>query len=311
MLGRVGRRADSAQGRHLLLTSADRSEPKTLHVHNRLWTALGAFLRPQLLLGAAYIGTCGVLPSIVPMPFTGADVLSRAVNRTYATAVVFSVTWSFSCVNNDNYFDWHYNDLHLVLRQCMVGMSIGACAFGTVALVAHTLGWVSFIGLGWQQARIGQVATTVFALALHHLSVASSEELIFRGYALNLLRSAMGLPVASTTLIALFALAHGFEPEPQRLIGMATGGLMYTMLLLASGSIWTSIGCHFAWNYMQTALLGPAQGQPSLLPMLNHGPELWLGKPGYPEPGLLSIIVNLAVAGSAAGVWWRSRHLPH
>ncbi len=40
VLGRVGRRAYYAQGRHLLLTSADRSEPKTLHVHNRLWTAL-------------------------------------------------------------------------------------------------------------------------------------------------------------------------------------------------------------------------------------------------------------------------------
>jgi uncharacterized protein len=75
-------------------------------------------------------------------------------------------------------------------------------------------------------------------------------------------------------------------------------------LRVTSGGLWLPLGYHWAWNVMQTAVLGPPDGMPSLHPLEIAGPAWWLGRPGHPEPGLLSTAVNLAVAG---GAWWLGR----
>jgi hypothetical protein len=77
------------------------------------------------------------------------------------------------------------------------------------------------------------------------------------------------------------------------------------MLRLAQKSIWLPIGYHLAWNLIQTAVLGPPTGLPSLLPMEVDGPELWVGRPGHPVPGLLMMAVHIGVAALAGWVRWR------
>jgi hypothetical protein len=80
------------------------------------------------------------------------------------------------------------------------------------------------------------------------------------------------------------------------LLGQAALGTALLMLRLRSGSIWAPLGYHWAWNLLQTACFGPAGGPPSLRPLLVDGPVLWVGRPGSPEPGLLSTLVQVGVA---------------
>jgi len=167
------------------------------------------------------------------------------------------------------------------------------------------LNWVSFPQWGWQQAPVNEIATSLIKLAIYYLAVAITEEVIFRGYALQTLRPALGLPAAAIVLIALFARAHG--SEPLSLIGQGASGVLFMALRLTTGSLWMSIGCHFGVSYAQTALMGPTDGTPSLLPMQNHGPKHWIGRPGYPEPGILTAISYLAAAAAVVAVWWRAR----
>ncbi len=138
-----------------------------------------------------------------------------------------------------------------------------------------------------------------------HLAVAGAEELVFRGYGFHTLQQAVGTPLASGMLTSLFTLAHG--TATQSLLGQGALGLALVGLRLTGGSLWLPFGYHFAWNYAQTAVLGPPEW-PSLQGLNVQGPYQWMGRPGHPEPGGLTIVVNLLIAAGAAVMWWHWKH---
>lgn len=91
-----------------------------------------------------------------------------------------------------------------------------------------------------------------------------------------------------------FALYHGLDP--QQIVGMLAGGTTLMLLRLHTDALWKPVGYHWAWNVLQTAVFGAQDAAPSIRPLQLHGPERWMGKPGHPEPGLLSTLVHLVMA---------------
>jgi hypothetical protein len=267
-----------------------------------IYTPLRRLRRSAGFLGMTYLGVCFGLPYLLPSPWTATDLSSRTINRAAGSIILCGVTWAFSNLYEGDTARPELIDVPSQLRKFGQGVGIGVGAFGSMVIVAHAFEWVSFVGWGPQQASWKEIGANMWLLSLYHLATAISEELVFRGYSLNMLRQALGLPVAIAILSTLSTLAHA--KTPYRALGMSAAALEYTMLSLAGGSLWMPIGCHFAWNYAQTGLLGPNDGPPSLLPLNTHGPKLWLGRPGYPEPGLLPTLVSLVVAAGAATMWW-------
>jgi hypothetical protein len=84
--------------------------------------------------------------------------------------------------------------------------------------------------------------------------------------------------------------------DPQHLLGMLAGGTTVMLLRLHSDALWLPVGYHWAWNVLQTAIFGAPDAAPSLRPLHVDGPERWMGRPGQPEPGLLSTLVHLVMA---------------
>lgn len=180
------------------------------------------------------------------------------------------------------------------LAEAARGAGLGAAAILSVLGAAAARGWVSAPAWGWERAPADEVARSVGLIAVGHLAVALNEELIFRGYGYETLRLALPEPAAAGLLVLLFGLAHPLRP--QTLLGEMALGLALHALRRRSGGIWAAVGYHWAWNVVQVGVLGPADGQPSLRPLRAHGLHRWIGRPGYPDPGLLSMIVNLLVA---------------
>jgi membrane protease YdiL (CAAX protease family) len=190
-------------------------------------------------------------------------------------------------------------------KLALAGIGLGSAAFLSVGGIAAAQGWASAPAWGWSQTSAGSLLGSVAFLSVSHLAVAGNEELVFRGYGLDTLRAAIGPAGAALILTALFALFH--ERRPQVLLGQALLGAALMALRLRSGSLWMPIGYHWAWNIMQTAVLGPADAAPSLRPLVVDGPAQWVGRPGHPEPGLLSILVNAAVVVAIGLTWWWER----
>jgi membrane protease YdiL (CAAX protease family) len=188
------------------------------------------------------------------------------------------------------------------LRQVLQGAALGTSAFALLVTTAMAQGWISAPAWGWEQVPIADILRSLAAHGLGQLATAWNEEMVFRGYGLEVLSEALGQPIAIAVLIPLFAAIH---PGSWRiLLGQGMAGVTYTALRLASNDIWLPIGYHWAWNLVQTAVLGPADGMPSLRPLIVTGPEQWVGRPGRPEPGLLTTLVHAGMAVAIGAVGW-------
>ena len=84
--------------------------------------------------------------------------------------------------------------------------------------------------------------------------------------------------------------------DPQQVLGMLAGGATLMLLRLHSDALWLPVGYHWAWYVLQAAIFGAPGSAPSIRPLQLHGPERWMGRPGHPEPGLLSTLIHLTVA---------------
>ena len=224
--------------------------------------------------------------------------------NTVATPFVLGVTKGFVKLRSEDTSWWHQMLRTNVGSRLAIGIVLGTGSYLAVICVAKALGWVHFPEWGWQKSSAADIGWTVLTHTAN-LNIAVNEEILYRGYGLYSLSQATGSPIAVTLLVAYFAWGHG--SGWQVLIGQSALALATTALRFSGGSLWLPIGYHAAWNYMQTAIFGASDASPSIFPIQVDGPMLWMGRPGYPEPGLLQTFVNLSVAAGALFVWWRYR----
>ena len=228
------------------------------------------------------------------------------IERLHLTLVPITaaITYAFSRLDPQSTQDVTSASGRARLAEALGGAALGAGGILALLGAAASQSWVDAPHWGWETVSPPELAKSVAELAVGHLAVAWDEETVFRGYSYTTLRQALPPGVAETILTLLFAFAH--EWKVQVFVGEAMLGIPLMLLRIATGDIWASVGYHWAWNFVQTGVFGPAQHKPSLRPLNLHGPYVWTGKPGLPEPGLLSMATNLLVSAGIA-LWMRGR----
>lgn len=260
--------------------------------------------RSHFLRAAAYFGVAGVTMQTFTMVMPRARHFDFERIHLAIFPITLAVTHSFAQLGPEDRARWNPRQQASAVVKALQGAGMGSAALLAMLGIARARGWVS--APDWGEPTDGGLtpATSAAVLAVSHLAIAINEELVFRGYGYSTLKLALPEPLPSAIVTALFALAHPLKLRT--LIGEAALGLALLALRQRSGSIWMPVGFHWASNVLQSAVFGPADGAPSLRPLQLHGPELWLGRPGHPDPGLLATLICLAVA---AGVWlWPSTH---
>jgi membrane protease YdiL (CAAX protease family) len=259
--------------------------------------------RSPLIRGISYLGLVAVSLELVWRLHKPTGPYAVVSLHLSALPVIATVTYAYASLRLEDRIHWRALPLRRGVVQALQGIGLGTSAFLVWVGIAAARGWVSAPMWGWERTSVTDVAQSVVLLSVGHLAVAWNEEMIFRGYGFDTFQVAIGQRAASMVLIPLFALYHGLDP--QQLLGMTAAGLLLTLLRLHSGGLWLPLGCHWAWNTMQTAILGPAGELPSVRPLQIHGPDHWIGRPGSPEPGLLSTLITFALA---LLVWLWMRH---
>jgi membrane protease YdiL (CAAX protease family) len=137
---------------------------------------------------------------------------------------------------------------------------------------------------------------------------AAGEELMFRGYAFQILLRRLGPWQTILPFALLFALAHTGTPNAEW-PGLAVTGLLGAVLGYAfyrAGDLWLPIGIHFGWNWalplLGVRVSGFTMGLTGLAVRWKAGP-LWSGGEYGIEGGLPG-----AAAALALGLWlWRRK----
>jgi hypothetical protein len=179
----------------------------------------------------------------------------------------------------------------------------GILAFAVLLLaVAGTARWV---------AEPGTVPEYVAALlsALVFFTVAAAvEEVIMRGYPLQVLVQGMGAWPALVATSAAFAWLHRNNPgvTPLALANIFLAGLMLGVAYLRTRSLWFATAVHMGWNWtMQSLLDFPVSGLSLYdIPFYDAretGADWWTGGGFGPEAGVAATVALLA------GTVWLAR----
>ena len=122
---------------------------------------------------------------------------------------------------------------------------------------------------------------------------AVGEEMLFHGYAFQLLMARVGAFATLLPVGVLFAAAHSNNLASNALSSFNTflWGVLLGLCFLRSGDLWLPIGLHFGWNWVLPIVGVPVSGfrmgTSGLALVWNIGP-IWSGGDYGPEAGLLT-----------------------
>ena len=132
--------------------------------------------------------------------------------------------------------------------------------------------------------------------------VGAFEEMIFRGYLQWTLGRGITFWGASLLLAILFGAAHGSNPGESHigLVSAAMFGLVFSLSIWYTRSLWWAIGFHTAWNWGMTFFYGtPNSGLLAVGHFLSiepRGAVVMSGGSTGPEGSVLMLPILLLVA---------------
>ena len=137
----------------------------------------------------------------------------------------------------------------------------------------------------------------IFTAALLFAGVLG-EELLFRGYAFQLLLASIGPYATIVPLGVLFALLHAGNPNASNLGLMNTGafGVLFGYAYLRSRDLWLPIGLHIGWNFTLPLFgvnLSGLRMKVTGYEMSWTAGALWSGGEYGPEASVLTSVVVL------------------
>jgi membrane protease YdiL (CAAX protease family) len=225
-------------------------------------------------------------------------------------------------------------------RNYLVASALGTFAAAAIAnavvLRIYERGQLADIGLGWNHASrhnlgIGLAAGIAAGLAVTLLPVilraadlirapgaqfqapsfvfisivllfgAVGEEMLFRGYAFQLLIGYIGQWATILPFAVLFAFMHLSNPNQNTIIGplnTALWGLLLGYAFIRSGDLWLPIGIHFGWNWtlpiFGVNLSGFTMGVTGI-GLQWRAADIWSGGQYGPEGGLITTMVVIAL----------------
>jgi hypothetical protein len=138
------------------------------------------------------------------------------------------------------------------LRGYLIGL---AFLLAVVGIIWGAGGYVVEGAGAFGSAAVGAALLPIGALMLGFIVQGSSEELMFRGWLMQLIASRHGVWIAVVANSVLFALAHAgnIEPSNELYVGLANivlFGLFVSLYAVREGSIWGVCGWHAAWNWL-------------------------------------------------------------
>ena len=201
--------------------------------------------------------------------------------------------------------DRPWSDVWMGADAASPGRLAGGWLLGTVLIAVPSLllvlvGWLRFVPTA-DGSALGAAATALLVLA----PAALLEELVARGYAMAVLRDALGWWPAILSTSLVFGLLHAWNPgaTPFSIALVTMAGVFLALVVMATRSLWAATLAHLAWNWTMAALLhAPGSGLGLASPdyrLIDAGPDWATGGSWGPEGG----------AGAAAGMFIGAAYL--
>ena len=175
------------------------------------------------------------------------------------------------------------------LGHVLSGSAVGVLAIGVVVAVLWILGFFSVVSVN--------DSPTVFEDIMFHSFFAFIQDVVFIAILFRILEKSFGTWLSMVVASVIFGFQHLLYPGQTLLSASAQTievGILFCSLYVVTRRIWTIFGFHFAWNFIQYAVIGfpvMKDSHPLLVAQFS-GPAIITGSPVGLEASLVTFVVG-------------------
>lgn len=208
------------------------------------------------------------------------------------------------------------------LRRFVRGYLIGMASLVAVVGAIWLMGGYGVEASGaFQSAAVGAALLPIAVLLLGFIVQGSTEEIIFRGWLMQLIASRHGLWIAVAANSVVFGIVHGANIAPSRelalgLVNIVLFGVFISLYAAREGSLWGVCGWHAAWNWLLGLGFGlevsgqVVQTTPLIIDLTTREGAMWWITGGLFGPEA-SVVTTVLLAGGSLLLALRGKPVDH
>ena len=271
---------------------------------NFIWAIILSLI---FMYGGSLIGSLATVPlylalSNVPLFFNNQNLLSLLITLFSFAFISLLIFFRVKVIEKRSLSSIGFNKNNW-LKKYSLGFLIGLVMMSIIVLILLLFGYITVEKNPIQPVGVSAISS-VLVMLFGWIIQGATEEIVTRGWLLNVLSSkyniGFGLLISST----LFGLMHLTNPNVNYIavINIIFVGLFYGLYVIKTNDLWSVCGMHSAWNFAQGNIFGfEVSGLDvsvgSLIDLNLVGNNVITGGAFGPEAGIISTFILLVSIG--------------
>ena len=271
---------------------------------NFIWAIILSLI---FMYGGSLIGSLATVPlylalSNVPLFFNNQNLLSLLITLFSFAFISLLIFFRVKVIEKRSLSSIGFNKNNW-LKKYSLGFLIGLVMMSIIVLILLSFGYITVEKNPIQLVGISAISS-ILVILFGWIIQGATEEIVTRGWLLNVLSSkyniGFGLLISST----LFGLMHLTNPNVNYIavINIILVGLFYGLYVIKTNDLWAVCGMHSAWNFAQGNIFGfEVSGLDvsvgSLIDLNLVGNNVITGGAFGPEAGIIATFILLVSIG--------------
>ena len=225
---------------------------------NFIWAIILSLI---FMYGGSLIGSLATVPLYlallnVPLFFNNQNLLSLLITLFSFAFISLLVFFRVKVIEKRSLSSIGFNKNNW-LKKYSLGFLIGLVMMSIIVLILLSFGYITVEKNPIQLVGISAISS-ILVILFGWIIQGATEEIVTRGWLLNVLSSkyniGFGLLISST----LFGLMHLTNPNVNYIavINIILVGLFYGLYVIKTNDLWSVCGMHSAWNFAQGNIFG-------------------------------------------------------
>ena len=271
---------------------------------NFIWAIILSLI---FMYGGSLMGSLATVPLFlalrnIPLFFNNKDLLSLLITLFSFAFISLLVFFRVKVIEKRSLSSIGFNKNNW-LKKYSLGFLIGLAMMSIIVLILFPFGYITVEKNPIQPVGISAIAS-VLVILFGWIIQGATEEIVTRGWLLNVLSTKYNIGVGLLISSTLFGLMHLTNPNVNYIavINIILVGLFYGLYVIKTNDLWAVCGMHSAWNFAQGNIFGfKVSGLDvsvgSLIDLNLVGSDFVTGGIFGPEAGITATFILLASIG--------------
>ena len=271
---------------------------------NFIWAIILSLI---FMYGGSLMGSLATVPLFlalrnIPLFFNNKDLLSLLITLFSFVFISLLVFFRVKVIEKRSFSSIGFNKNNW-LKKYSLGFLIGLAMMSIIVLILLPFGYITIEKNPIQPVGVSAIAS-VLVILFGWIIQGATEEIVTRGWLLNVLSTKYNIGVGLLISSTLFGLMHLTNPNVNYIavINIILVGLFYGLYVIKTNDLWAVCGMHSAWNFAQGNLFGfEVSGLDvsvgSLIDLNLVGSDFVTGGIFGPEAGITATFILLASIG--------------